>query len=390
MSAHNFWHNFTHGFMHGVFNNNPFWGGMNWGWSFNSWSNPFFNNYFTPFPTMMYTYPNVMFTASVFPLMPDIAMPQLPDMTFDMEKLFPTDKWTGPSYSDLNIGDMFVKTTTGDVSDTVSKIQIQNTDYSFSFSGQDSSTLSNLTSGVSTSAATSSRTSAKSKNRSEMTDSEISTSDVSTKAAASSLTSAKSKNRSEMTDSEISTSDVSTKAAASSLTSAKSKNWTEMTDSEMKQVYGNYTRDITKLYKGTASDLNNYLKGKGVLEGQGQAFIDAQNKYGISASVLVGIAMNETAAGTSKLAKEKNNVGGVRVSGSTTFKTYSSVAECIGDMARFLKAGYVDNNKRPLTKLYQINAKYCPVSDPTDSGNVNSYWARNVDKYASELESALV
>ena len=59
-------------------------------------------------------------------------------------------------------------------------------------------------------------------------------------------------------------------------------------------------------------------------------------------------------------------------------------------MARFLKSGYVNNNGRPLTKLYQINAKYCPSSDPTDRDNVNSFWARNVDRYTSEVETALV
>ena len=100
--------------------------------------------------------------------------------------------------------------------------------------------------------------------------------------------------------------------------------------------------------------------------------------------------MNESAQGTSSHAKNKKNVGGVRIPGSTTFKTYGSVAECIDDMARFLKNGYVNNKGRSLTKLYQINAKYCPSSDPTDKKDLNSLWARNVNKYAREVESALV
>lgn len=172
--------------------------------------------------------------------------------------------------------------------------------------------------------------------------------------------------------------------------SAKNLHWTQMSDEQMREIYGNYSRDITTPYSGNAEDLNRYLKGKGVLSGQGQAFIDAQNKYGISASALIGIAMNESAQGTSPNAKNKKNVGGVRIPGSTTFKTYSSVAECIDDMARFLKNGYVNNKGRSLTKLYQINAKYCPSSDPTDKKDLNSLWARNVNKYAREVESALV
>ena len=264
--------------------------------------------------------------------MPSIPMPQFPDVKIDINELFPPDKWTAPTYSDFSMGDTFVSST---ASNPITSIQNSN----FSFIGQTPSI-------------------------------EFRTSSTSTAAHASSA------ERSSV--------------SSSSLAALKGKHWTEMTDSEMRQVYGDYTRDITKPYNGTAEDLNKYLKGKGVLEGQGQAFIDAQKKYGISASVLVGIAMNESGGGKSKNAREKNNVGGVRIPGSTTFKTYSSVAECISDMARFLKSGYVNNNGRPLTKLYQINAKYCPSSDPTDRDNVNSFWARNVDRYTSEVETALV
>ena len=90
------------------------------------------------------------------------------------------------------------------------------------------------------------------------------------------------------------------------------------------------------------------------------------------------------------LAKKQNNVGGVRISGSTKFRTFKSVDECIEYMARFLKNGYIDNKSKSLTKLYQINAKYCPASDITDKTGENSLWARNVDKYAGEVEAVKV
>ena len=302
MSAHNFWNNFTHGFMHGMFNNNPFFGCMNFGWSFNSWCNPF-NSCFTPFPASMYLYPNVMSGVSIFPLMPNITMPPMPNFRFNMEELFPTDNWNRQLNNNFLMGDVFEKNS---INTSIGETNIS------------SPAKANLSS--------------------------------------------------------------------ASLSALKGKHWTEMTDSEMKLVYGDYTRDITKPYNGTVEDLNKYLKGMGVLEGQGQAFLDAQKEYGISASVIVGIAMIESGKGISKNARQKNNVGGVRIPGSTKFKSYSSVAECINDMARFLKSGYVNNKEKALTKLYQINAKYCPTADPTDSNNLNSYWARNVDKYASEVE----
>lgn len=166
-------------------------------------------------------------------------------------------------------------------------------------------------------------------------------------------------------------------------TGAKVKHWSKMSDEELKSVYGNYSRDITQPYKGSAADINKYLEGNGVLEGQGQAFIDAQNKYGISAAVLVGIAMFETGGGKSNIARSKNNVGGVRISGSKEFRKFDSVADCVMEMARFLKVGYAENSGRPLTKLYQVNGKYCPASETSG----NSRWAKNIDHYASELEN---
>ena len=181
----------------------------------------------------------------------------------------------------------------------------------------------------------------------------------------------------------------STKRSTTNSSTSKTKHWSEMTDSEMRSVYGSYERDITTPYKGTAEDLNNYLKGKGVLEGKGQAFIDAQNKYGISASVLVGIAMNESAEGKSDLAKNKNNIGGVRVANSKEFRSFDSVEACIDNMGSFLKSGYVENGGHPLTKLYQANAKYCPASDITDKSGNNSLWASAVDRYAGAVEAAL-
>ena len=351
MSAHNFWNNFTHGFMHGMFNNNPFFGCMNFGWSFNSWCNPF-NSCFSSFPASMYLYPNVMSGASIFPLMQNTIMPPMPNFRFSMEELFPTDNWNKPMNNNFLMSDVFEKSSINTVNTTVPPVSVQNTDYTFSFIGQ---------------------------NLAPSKKSEIKNVSDLAKRTTSNTSSGETKMSS---PAKVNLSSVS----SASLSALKGKHWTEMTDSEMKLVYGNYTRDITKPYNGTVEDLNKYLKGMGVLEGQGKAFLDAQKEYGISASVLVGIAMNESGKGKSKNARQKNNIGGVRIPGSTKFKSYGSVAECINDMARFLKSGYVNNKGRALTKLYQINAKYCPTADPTDRNNLNSYWARNVDKYTSEVE----
>ena len=179
----------------------------------------------------------------------------------------------------------------------------------------------------------------------------------------------------------------STKQSETQRETTAAKHWSKMTDAELEQIYGNYKRDITQKYTGSVEVLNRYLFGKGVMEGKGQAFLDAQSKYGISAAVLVAICSHESGYGKSNLAKNKNNLGGIRCSGSKEFRAFESVEECIDYMASLLKNSYVNNSGRSLTKLYQINAKYCPVSDVTDKNGGNSGWARAVEAMVKQVEA---
>ena len=187
------------------------------------------------------------------------------------------------------------------------------------------------------------------------------------------------------------TTSVTTTTNTANLSRLKGKRWFEMSDDEMRQVYGNYSKDITEPYNGTEAQLNKYLKGKGVLQGKAAVFLEAQKRYGINAAVLAAITVHESGNGKSNVARNKNNVGGVRISGSTTFRTFANVDECIMHMAKLLKNSYVDNppEKRGahLTKLYQINARYCPTADPTDRTNENAGWARIVSNNVSAIEN---
>ena len=180
------------------------------------------------------------------------------------------------------------------------------------------------------------------------------------------------------------------KATNSIKSNTVKSHWTQMTDEEMKEVYGDYTRDITVPYSGNAETLNEYLKNEGVLADKGQTFMDAQEKYGISASVLAAICINESGHGKSRLATNTkyNNVCGLRESGSTKFRQFKNVDDCIMAVAELLQTKYAKNS-RPLTKLYQVNAKYCPVQDTTDTKGRNNLWAKNVEHFASEIEQAV-
>src|SRR5690625_4990808 len=52
----------------------------------------------------------------------------------------------------------------------------------------------------------------------------------------------------------------------------------------------------------SASELNQVLENKGILEGQAQAFIDGGKEFGINEAYLIAHAFHETAHGTSELA----------------------------------------------------------------------------------------
>lgn len=58
------------------------------------------------------------------------------------------------------------------------------------------------------------------------------------------------------------------------------------------------------------------LKGKGILEGKGQAFVDAANKYKVNEVYLISHSLLETGNGTSKLAT------GYKVNGKTVYNMY--------------------------------------------------------------------
>jgi len=73
---------------------------------------------------------------------------------------------------------------------------------------------------------------------------------------------------------------------------------------------------LSKPSNTSATVLNNYLEGKGILEGQGQAFIDASKQNGVSDIYLMSHALLETGNGTSALAT------GIEVNGQTVYNMY--------------------------------------------------------------------
>src|SRR5699024_4674026 len=91
--------------------------------------------------------------------------------------------------------------------------------------------------------------------------------------------------------------------------------------------------DLSKNSGASASVLNNYLKGKGTLAGQGQAFIEAGRKHGVNDVYLISHAILETGNGSSTLASgvpvdkngnvTRNKNGKITETSSTVTKVYN-------------------------------------------------------------------
>lgn len=128
----------------------------------------------------------------------------------------------------------------------------------------------------------------------------------------------------------------------------------------------------------SGANLNKTLGG--VLKGQGNAFVQAGQKYGIDPALLAAIAIHETGNGSSSAVKNKNNVGGMM--GKNGLMSFNSLQDGIDKMASNLKRNYIDKG---LTTIEQIQKKYAPVGAANDPNNLNSNWIRGVSKYYNML-----
>jgi hypothetical protein len=98
------------------------------------------------------------------------------------------------------------------------------------------------------------------------------------------------------------------------------------------------------------------LAGTG-LEGLGQALIQAEAETGVNAYVLAGICAHESAWGTSRLAREKNNLAGLGAYDHSPGSAirFESREECVMFLAELLR-------DRPGESLEEIGGWY--ASDP--------------------------
>ncbi|WP_334196385.1 glucosaminidase domain-containing protein, partial [Muricomes intestini] len=103
--------------------------------------------------------------------------------------------------------------------------------------------------------------------------------------------------------------------------------------------YYNYYQflPLRSVSRYTADELNDVLTRKPIasnskMQSIAGALVNNQNKYGVNALLVAGIAGNESAWGTSNISQTKNNLFGLNAidsSPGTSANTFSSVEQCI-------------------------------------------------------------
>ena len=144
--------------------------------------------------------------------------------------------------------------------------------------------------------------------------------------------------------------------------------------------------------KFSASDFNRLVedtKGKDTkskIKDQGQAFINSQNLRGTNASLMFGVAINESAWGLSKYAQDRNNLFGLGAVDSDPDKAlrFNTVEDCLVYFSyNTISSGYLDGGNWRYRgphlgdKRSGVNVKY--ASDP--------FWGEKAASFSYILNS---
>lgn len=120
---------------------------------------------------------------------------------------------------------------------------------------------------------------------------------------------------------------------------------------------------------------------QGVLMGKGEIFLEEARRNEICPIFLAAVAMHESAKGTSKLARQNNNVFGIFKGGK--YHRFDSVDECIKFSAKLLGGKlYAGGRNDTVAEIQKI---YCPVGAANDPNGLNKHWLDGVLKYMRQI-----
>ena len=142
-----------------------------------------------------------------------------------------------------------------------------------------------------------------------------------------------------------------------------------------------------------ASNFDNIIASRGYtastskMYGIGQAYIDAQNKYGVNALLAFAKSSSESAFGTSYIAMQKNNLFGMGAYDSCAFECaikYSSPSESVMKYAETVSKGSGYNN--PSSWLYAGGHYGNKVSGMNKRYATDPYWGEiaSTDAYSTD------
>jgi len=128
----------------------------------------------------------------------------------------------------------------------------------------------------------------------------------------------------------------------------------------------------------TSMDLDRAFKAIGAdsMIGLGKAFKLAEAEYGVNAAFLAAVAVHESGKGTSRIAREKNNLfgwGAVDGDPYISASTFSTLESGISFVAYRLRTVYFDH--LGLTTLRAVGSRY--ATDPEWANKV-LYWVKKL------------
>jgi hypothetical protein len=95
------------------------------------------------------------------------------------------------------------------------------------------------------------------------------------------------------------------------------------------------------------------------LKGLGQAFYEGEQQYNINALFVLAIVRLESGNGTSSLARNHNNLGGIK-SGEDGYRSFATKEECVKYMFDLLSRKYVSQGRTTIGTIGQI---YCTTDE---------------------------
>lgn len=102
-------------------------------------------------------------------------------------------------------------------------------------------------------------------------------------------------------------------------------------------------------------------------------YVRLEKRYGVNAIFLMALSREESGNGNSYLARNNNNLGGVK--GSSGFRHYNSWEESLNDTAKLIKNEYLTQSGSYYNgvSIWNVNTLYCEQSNWADKLNNLAY-----------------